>query len=585
MFKKLSKFIGEYKLPTIITPILVALEVIMEVLIPLVMADLIDKGIYAGEMNTVYKLGLELVILALFSLMFGATNGFTAAKASAGFAKNLRQGLYYKVQDFSFANIDKFSTASLVTRLTTDVSNVQQAFQMLTRIMVRAPLMFVFSFVAAMKINKSLALIFVAVIPVLAFAIFKIISKAHKIIQATFKKYDKLNNVVEENVNAMRVVKSFVLEDEETEKFKGVSETIFTNFRTAERRMAMMPVVMDTAIYTCVLLVAWLGAKIIVTQDPAAIANGTAALSTGELMTLITYSIQILTSLMMFSMVSLMLTTAKASADRIIEVLDEIPDIKNPEKPKTEVKDGSIEFNNVSFSYINDKDRLCLKDVDIKIKSGETIGIIGGTGSGKSSFVNLIPRLYDVTEGNVKVGGVDVREYDLNTLRSEVAMVLQKNVLFSGTIKENLRWGDENATDEDIIRVCKLAQADEFIQGFPDKYDTYIEQGGTNVSGGQKQRLCIARALLKKPKVLILDDSTSAVDTKTDAMIRTAFREEIPNTTKFIIAQRINSIEDADKIIVLDDGMINGFGTHEELLKTNAIYKEVYESQMKGSES
>ena len=585
MFKKLSKFIGEYKLPTIITPILVALEVVMEVLIPLVMADLIDKGIYAGEMDTVYKLGLQLVILALLSLTFGATNGFTAAKASAGFAKNLRQGLYYKVQDFSFANIDKFSTASLVTRLTTDVSNVQQAFQMITRIMIRAPLMCVTAFIAAMKINASLALIFVAVIPVLAFAIFKIISKAHKIIEATFKKYDKLNNVVEENVNSMRVVKSFVLEDEETEKFEGVSEVICNNFVTADKRMALMPVVMDIAVYSCVLLVAWLGAKIIVTQSPEAIANGTAALSTGELMTLISYSIQILMSLMMLSMSSLMLTIAKASADRIVEVLDESSDIVNPENAKTEVKDGSIEFNNVSFSYVNDKDRLCLKDIDIKIKSGETIGIIGGTGSGKSTIVNLIPRLYDVTEGNVKVGGVDVREYDLTTLRSEVAMVLQKNVLFSGTIKENLRWGDENATDEDIVRVCKLAQADEFIQGFPDKYDTYIEQGGTNVSGGQKQRLCIARALLKKPKVLILDDSTSAVDTKTDAMIRTAFKEEIPNTTKLIIAQRINSIEDADKIIVLDDGMINGFGTHEELLKTNAIYKEVYESQMKGSES
>lgn len=585
MFKKLSKFIGEYKLPTIITPILVALEVIMEVLIPLVMADLIDKGIYAGEMSTVYKLGLQLVILALFSLCFGATNGFTAAKASAGFAKNLRRGLYHKVQDFSFANIDKFSTASLVTRLTTDVSNVQQAFQMLTRIMVRAPFMSIVAFIAAMKINASLAIIFVAIIPVLAFAIFKIISKAHKIIQATFRKYDKLNNVVEENVNSMRVVKSFVLEDEETEKFEEVSETICNNFITADKRMALMPVVMDTAVYTCVLLVAWLGAKIIVVQNSEAIANGTAALTPGELMTLISYSIQILISLMMVSMCSLMLTTAKASADRIVEVLDEESDIKNPENAVTEVKDGSIEFNNVSFSYVNDKERLCLKDIDIKIKSGETIGIIGGTGSGKSTLVNLISRLYDVTEGSVKVGGVDVREYDLTTLRSEVAMVLQKNVLFSGTIKENLRWGDENATDEDIMRVCKLAQADEFIQGFPDKYDTYIEQGGTNVSGGQKQRLCIARALLKKPKVLILDDSTSAVDTKTDAMIRTAFREEIPNTTKLIIAQRINSIEDADKIIVLDDGMINGFGTHEELLKTNAIYKEVYESQMKGSES
>ena len=577
MIKKLSKFIGQYKLPTILTPILVALEVVMEVIIPLVMAELIDKGVYAGEMNIIYKLGLQLVILAMLSLLFGATNGFTAAKASAGFAKNLRQALYYKVQDFSFSNIDKFSTASLVTRLTTDVSNVQQAFQMLTRITVRAPLMFAFSLIAALKINAKLALIFVCVIPVLGFAIYKIISKTHPIMKATFKKYDKLNNVVEENVSSMRVVKSFVLEDEEIEKFKGVSGVIYNNFIKAEKNMTFMPVIMDTAIYTCVVLVSWLGAKIIVDSNMT-------LLTTGELMTLITYSIQILTSLLMVSMVALMLTNAKASGDRIVEVLDEKIDIVNKENAITEVKDGSIEFDNVSFSYVKDMEKLCLKNINIKINPGEVVGIIGGTGTGKSTLVNLIPRLYDVTDGTLKVGGIDVREYDIKALRDQVACVLQKNVLFSGTISENIRWGNENATDEDVERVCKLAQADEFIKAFPDGYNTHIEQGGTNVSGGQKQRLCIARALLKKPKILILDDSTSAVDTRTDALIRKAFREEIPDTTKIIIAQRINSVEDADKIIVIDGGVINGFGTHEELLKTNAIYKEVYDSQVKGSD-
>lgn len=577
MIKKLSKFIGQYKLPTILTPILVALEVVMEVIIPLVMAELIDKGVYAGEMNIIYKLGLQLVILAMLSLLFGATNGFTAAKASAGFAKNLRQALYYKVQDFSFSNIDKFSTASLVTRLTADVSNVQQAFQMLTRITVRAPLMFAFSLIAALKINAKLALIFVCVIPVLGFAIYKIISKTHPIMKATFKKYDKLNNVVEENVSSMRVVKSFVLEDEEIEKFKGVSGVIYNNFIKAEKNMTFMPVIMDTAIYTCVVLVSWLGAKIIVDSNMT-------LLTTGELMTLITYSIQILTSLLMVSMVALMLTNAKASGDRIVEVLDEKIDIVNKENAITEVKDGSIEFDNVSFSYVKDMEKLCLKNINIKINPGEVVGIIGGTGTGKSTLVNLIPRLYDVTDGTLKVGGIDVREYDIKALRDQVACVLQKNVLFSGTISENIRWGNENATDEDVERVCKLAQADEFIKAFPDGYNTHIEQGGTNVSGGQKQRLCIARALLKKPKILILDDSTSAVDTRTDALIRKAFREEIPDTTKIIIAQRINSVEDADKIIVIDGGVINGFGTHEELLKTNAIYKEVYDSQVKGSD-
>ncbi len=578
MIKKLSKFIGEYKLPTILTPILVALEVVMEVLIPLVMADLIDKGVYDGNMNEIYKLGLELVFLALLSLIFGATNGFTAAKASAGFAKNLRKELYYKVQDFSFSNIDKFSTASLVTRLTTDVTNVQQSFQMIIRIAVRAPLMFLISLIAAIKINVKLSMVFLGIIPILAIAIFLIIRKTHPIMKKTFKIYDQLNNVVEENVSAIRVVKSFVLEDEEKEKFKGVSNVIFENFTTAEKIMAFMSPIMQLAIYTCILLVSWLGAKLIVSSNMT-------ELTTGELMTLLTYASQVLSSLLMVSMVSLTLTISKASADRIVEVLDEVPDIKNPENPVEKVKDGSIEFNNVSFSYINNKNKECLKNINIKIKSGEVIGIIGGTGSGKSSLVNLIPRLYDATEGEVKVGGVNVKDYDLDTLRNEVACVLQKNILFSGTVSENIRWGDENASQEEVERVCKLAQADEFVKALPNGYDTHIEQGGTNVSGGQKQRLCIARALLKKPKILILDDSTSAVDTKTDALIRKAFKEEIPNTTKIIIAQRINSVEDADKIIVMEGGKVNGFGTHEELLKNNVIYKEVYDSQVKGSDA
>lgn len=578
MIKKLAKFIGEYKLPTIMTPILVALEVVMDIWIPMIMANLIDNGVYAGEMNVIYKLGVKLVILAMLSLLFGATNGFTAAKASAGFAKNLRQALYYKVQNFSFSNIDKFSTASLVTRLTTDVSNVQQSFQMLTRITVRAPLMFIFALIAAIRINAKLAMTFLCIVPILGFAIFKIISKTYPIMKATFKKYDKLNSVVEENVSSMRVVKSFVLEDEEIDKFKNVSDVIYKNFVRAEKNIAFMPTIMDTAIYTCIIIISWLGARIIVDSNMT-------ALTTGDLMTLITYSIQILMSLLMVSMVSLMLTTSKASADRIVEVLDEESNINNPQNPITEVKDGSIEYKDVAFSYVNDMNKLCLKNINIKINAGEVVGVIGGTGSGKSSLVNLIPRLYDATKGTIKVGGVNVKKYDLKVLRDQVACVLQKNVLFSGTISENIRWGNENATDEEIERVCKLAQADEFVKAFPDGYNTHIEQGGTNVSGGQKQRLCIARALLKKPKILILDDSTSAVDTRTDALIRKAFREEIPNTTKIIIAQRINSIEDADKIIVMDGGMINGFGTHEELLKTNEIYKEVYDSQMKGSDN
>ncbi len=578
MLKKLSKSVREYKWAAFITPVFVALEVVMEVVIPLLMANLIDDGVYMGEMNAALKIGVELIIAALLSLIFGCLSGITASKASAGFAKNLRKDLYYKVQDFSFANIDKFSTASLVTRLTTDVSNVQQAFQMLTRITVRAPLMLVISVIMAININAELSMILLIIVPIIAIALFFILRYVHPLMEKVFRKYDDLNEVVEENVSGIRVVKSFVIEEKEKKKFGNVSSDVFNTFSKAEKIMAFTMPTMQFAIYLCIVLISWFGANIIVN-------TGMTDLTTGQLMTFITYSIQILSSLMMISMVIMMFTIARASAERIYEVLIEEPNIKDKENPVTEVKNGDIEFDNVSFSYIDDKDKECLSNINLKINSGETIGIIGGTGSGKSSLVNLIPRLYDVTEGSVKVGGVDVRDYDLKALRDQVSCVLQKNVLFSGTITENIKWGDENATDEEVQRVCKLAQADEFIQGFPDKYDTYIEQGGTNVSGGQKQRLCIARALLKKPKILILDDSTSAVDTKTDSLIRKAFREEIPNTTKIIIAQRISSVEDADKIIVIDDGKINGFGTHEELLKNNAIYKEVYDSQMKGSDT
>ena len=578
MLKKLSKSVREYKWAAFITPVFVTLEVIMEVVIPLLMANLIDDGVYMGEMNAALKIGVELIIAAVLSLIFGCLSGITASKASAGFAKNLRKDLYYKVQDFSFANIDKFSTASLVTRLTTDVSNVQQAFQMLTRITVRAPLMLVISVIMAININAELSMVLLIIVPIIAITLFFILRYVHPLMEKVFRKYDDLNEVVEENVSGIRVVKSFVIEEKEKKKFGKVSSDIYNTFSKAEKIMAFTMPTMQFAIYLCIILVSWFGANIIVN-------TGMTDLTTGQLMTFITYSIQILSSLMMISMVIMMLTIARASAERIYEVLIEEPNIKDKENPVTEVKNGDIEFNNVSFSYVDDKEKECLKDINLKIESGQTIGIIGGTGSGKSSLVNLIPRLYDVTEGSVKVGDVDVRDYDLKALRDQVSCVLQKNILFSGTITENIKWGDENATDEDVQRVCKLAQADEFIQGFPDKYNTYIEQGGTNVSGGQKQRLCIARALLKKPKILILDDSTSAVDTKTDSLIRKAFREEIPDTTKIIIAQRISSVEDADKIIVIDDGKINGFGTHEELLKNNAIYKEVYDSQMKGSDT
>lgn len=578
MIKRLMKSIREYKTPSLLAPFFVALEVVLEVIIPLLMANLIDDGIYQGEMNLVYKIGIELIICAILSLIFGMLSGMFAAKASSGFAKNLRQDLYYKVQTFSFSNIDKFSTSSLVTRLTTDITNVQMAYQMIIRIAVRAPLMLIISLFFAFSINKSLSLIFLIVIPILGFGLLFISKKVHPIMERVFKRYDALNNVVEENVGAIRVVKSFVLEKEEIKKFKHVSNEIYQGFSKAEKILAFNGPLMQFAIYSCILLISWFGAKIIVTTNMT-------GLTTGELMTMFTYSIQILSSLMMLSMIFVMITISRASVERIVEVLEEEPSIKDKKDPIYEVKDGSIDFDKVSFSYVGKKEKECLKNINLHIKSGETIGIIGGTGSGKSSLVNLIPRLYDVTEGTLKVGGVNVKDYDLEALRKEVACVLQKNVLFSGTITENIRWGDEKASKEEVERVCKLAQADEFIQKFPKKYDTYIEEGGTNVSGGQKQRLCIARALLRKPKILILDDSTSAVDTKTDNLIQTAFKEEIPDTTKIIIAQRISSVENCDRIIVIYHGEINGMGTHKELLKSNKIYKEIYNSQTKGSDT
>ena len=578
MLKKLIKSIREYKKETILTPLFVSLEVVLEVLMPLLMASLIDNGVYAGDMNMIYKIAIQLVICTIFSLLFGALSGIYASRASAGFAKNLREDLYFKVQDFSFSNIDKFSTSSLITRLTTDVSSIQNAFQMIIRIAVRAPLMFAISIIFALSISPKLSLIFLILVPILGTGLLLIFKNVHPLMRRVFKTYDKLNNVVEENVSGIRVVKSFVIEENEKEKFGKVSDSIYQDFSKAEKIMALNSPLMQFSMYLCILLISWFGAKMIVN-------SGMTELTTGELMTMFTYSTQILSSLMMLSMIFIMMILSKASAERIVEVLDENPDIKEPEKALEHVEDGSIEFKNVSFSYIKSKDKECLKDINLSIKSGETIGILGGTGSGKTSLVNLIPRLYDITEGELLVGGKNVQEYDLKVLRDAVSCVLQKNVLFSGTINENIRWGNENATEEEIKRVCKLAQADEFINGFPDKYETMIEEGGTNVSGGQKQRLCIARALLKHPKILILDDSTSAVDTKTDKLIQTAFKEEIPDTTKLIIAQRISSIKDCDKIIIMDNGKINGVGTHDELLKNNEIYKEVYESQTKGDDT
>ena len=576
MFKKLAKYVKEYKKSAILTPIFVVLEVVMEVIIPLLMAKIIDVGIQNGDVKYILEVGGLLIVSAILSLTFGMLSGRFAAKASAGYAKNLRKEMFHKVQDYSFENIDKFSTSSLVTRMTTDVTNVQMAFQMIIRILVRGPIMMIFALLMVISISGKLSLIFFVAIPVLGIILFYIARKAHPNFEKVFKKYDKLNRVVQENVSAIRVVKAFVREDHEEEKFKEVNGEVYSYFKKAEKIIAFNGPVMQFTIYACILLISWIGSQLIVGGE----------MGTGQLSSIITYAWQILASLMMLSFVFVMIIMAQSSAERILEVIEEEPTLKNKEKTVKEVKDGSIKFENVSFRYSDEQDEnnYALENINLDIKEGETIGIIGGTGSSKSTLVQLIPRLYDVTKGSVKVGGIDVRDYDIETLREEVAMVLQKNVLFSGTIAENLRWGKKDADQEELEEVCKLAQADGFIKEFPSKYDTVLDQGGTNVSGGQKQRICIARAILKKPKILILDDSTSAVDTKTDALIRKAFREEIPNTTKIIIAQRISSIEDADKIIVLNEGKIDGIGTSEELLKTNEIYKEVYESQMKGGD-
>ncbi len=571
---RLLKSVREYKKYAIIAPIIVGFEVMLEVLIPFVMAKLIDQGINASSLEKTYLYGGILFISAMFALVFGIIAGIASAKASSGFAKNLRKDLYYKVQTFSFSNIDKFSTSSIVTRCTTDVSNVQMAFQMLIRVAIRAPLMLVFSLIMAFTINRKISLIFLVLVPVLATVVISIGRMAFPVFESVFHKYDELNNVVEENVAGVRVVKSYILEDEENAKFKDKSKQIYDLFTKAQKIVSFNQPTMQLCVYGAIIFISWVGAKTIVL-------SGGTALSTGELTSLITYSIQILASVMILSMILVMSTIATAAMERIYELLNEIPELSSPENAIKEVKDGSIEFKNVSFSYVNDKNKEVLKNINIKINSGETIGIIGGTGDGKSSLVNLIPRLYDVTEGELLVGGKNVKKYDIEVLRDAVSCVLQQNVLFSGTIKENLRWGNKDATDEELIEACKLAQADSFIQEFPDKYDTMISQGGTNVSGGQKQRLCIARALLKKPKILILDDSTSAVDTKTDQHIRNSFNEKIPNTTKIIIAQRVASVQESDKIIVLDNGNIDGFGTHDELMSNNKIYQEVYESQTK----
>lgn len=574
MNKKLLQSVREYKKQSIITPLLVTLEVLMEVLIPLEMAKIIDIGIAEGNLGYIIQRGLILVIMAMMSLFFGIQAGNFAAIAGAGYAKNLRHDIYYKVQDFSFKNIDHFSTSGLVTRMTTDITNIQMAYMMSIRLLARAPIMIILSWVMTLTLSRKAALLFLIVIPVLGGTLLFIAKKAHPHFIKVFDEYDELNNSVQENVNAARVVKAFVREDYEIGKFHGVSKYVYQLFTTAEKIVAWNSPVMQFVMYAVIMILIYIGGKGIVT--------GT--METGALTSIIVYALQIIGSLMMVTFVFVMIMIAGASTDRITEVLNEIPEMRDPADAVTSVADGDIIFDHVSFSYAGEGGNLSLKDVNLHIKSGQTVGIIGGTGSAKSTLVQLIPRLYDVTEGSVKVSGIDVRKYNLESLRDQVSMVLQKNVLFSGTIYDNIRWGNENATDEEVQNVCKLAQADGFVREFPDGYNTQIVQGGNNVSGGQKQRLCIARALLKKPKILILDDSTSAVDTKTDALIRKAFREEIPNTTKIIIAQRVSSIEDADLIIVLENGEISGIGTSEELLKTNAIYREVYESQVKGGE-
>ena len=578
MIKRLAGSIREFKKPTLLTPLLMILEVAMECLIPMIMSKLVDYGINEQNMQQIFFWGILLVCAAALSLFFGAMAGRTAAVASCGFARNLRHDMYENIQTFNFRSIDKFSTASLVTRLTTDVTNVQNAFLVMTRMAFRSPVMLIFAFIMTFSIEARVAWVFLLVTPLLAIGLFLIISKVHPLFTTIFRTYDRLNAVVQENLHGIRVVKSFVREKFEIDKFNGISERIFKDFSKAEKLLSLNMPLMQFCMYACMILISWVGARLIVTTggDPVT------GFSTGELMSMLTYVMQILMSLMMLSMIFVMLTMSRASAQRITEVLEERSDLHDGEKNLKDVPDGSIDFEHVNFSYSGNKDHLSLKDISLHIPSGATVGILGGTGSAKSTLVNLIPRLYDVTDGKVCVGGHDVRDYNLEALRNQVAVVLQKNVLFSGTIKDNLRWGNENATDEEMLHACRQAQADEFIQSFPNKYDTYIEQGGTNVSGGQKQRLCIARALLKKPKILIMDDSTSAVDTRTDAMIRKAMREELPHTTKLIIAQRISSVQEANMIIVLDNGAISAVGTHEELLRTSPIYQEVYYTQQKG---
>ena len=574
MIKQLLKSVREYKKASLLAPIFVILEVAMEVVIPLLMATLIDRGIEGGDMPYIWKMGGALVAGALLSLTFGALSGSYAAKAAAGFARNLRHDMFYNVQNFSFSNIDKFSTSSIVTRLTTDVTNIQNAYMMVIRMAARSPAMILFSLIMAFTISSKVSLIFLGIIPVLGVGLYLIIRYVHPIFIRVFRTYDKLNNVVQENLHGIRVVKSFVREQHEEEKFGEISQRIYNDFSKAEKIIAFNPALMQFSVYACLLLISWIGAKLIVAGS----------MTTGQLVSFISYIMMILMSLMMLSFLFVMVIISRASVERTVELLNETPDLTSPENPVNTVRDGSISFHNVEFSYAKKQDKPCLSGIDIDIRSGETIGIIGSTGSSKTSLVQLIPRLYDVTGGTLSVGGADVRDYDLHTLRNTVAVVLQKNVLFSGTIKENLRWGNPDATDDELIAACKLAQADDFIRAFPDGYDTHIEQGGANVSGGQKQRLCIARALLKQPKILILDDSTSAVDTRTDAALRQAFREDLPETTKLIIAQRISSISDADRIIVMESGTINAIGTHEELLQTNTIYREVHDSQMKGGD-
>ena len=580
MIRRLARCIREFKWPAVLSPLCMIGEVAMEVTIPLVMAELYDFGIEMQNMQVVVQKSILLVICALASLAFGSGSAFLASNAATGFARNLRHDMYHRVQDFSFSNIDKFSAPSIVTRLTSDVANLQMTFQMMIRMAIRSPMMLILAMVSAMRINVKLSLVFCAALPILIFALAMLVPFVFKIFDRVFKTYDKLNTVVQENVHGIRVVKSFVREEKETQKFTDISTSIFQDFCKAERIMALNNPIMQFCVYGCMLAISWFGAHMVIASgnNPA---NG---LTTGQLSSMFTYTTQILSSLMMFSIVFVMLTMSRAPMKRCYELLTEEPDLTSPENGVQQVADGSIEFENVGFRYSAKAKHRALKEVNLKIPSGATVGILGGTGSSKSTLVQLIPRLYDATEGSVKVGGVDVKDYDLEVLRDQVAMVLQKNVLFSGTIKENLRWGNPNATDEELIHACQLACAHDFIVGFPDGYDTHIEQGGTNVSGGQKQRLCIARALLKKPKILILDDSTSAVDTRTDAMIRQAFREEIPGTTKLIIAQRVASVQDADLIVIMDNGQVCDVGTHAQLLESSEIYREVYESQKKGGD-